>query len=198
MSHQYNFLDRSIDFENEYASLGQSVDFEYEYAGLEKQYVNEMEIQMKKNRIFTKRRLLILMGALIFSVAIVSAVTMIATHTCLIYECPISWVRLSHRFITAGFQVVHDFFQSLNKSHSHARPESVATWRPTRSDFDLDPIDDRHGLLSLEISFSNYFLSQLYRIVPQTKNAQTVENVKSQMMKVFVNVQKITLVPSVS
>lgn len=93
------FLDRSIDFENEYASLDQSVDFEYEYAGLEKQYVNEMEIQMKKNRIFTKRRLLIVMGALIFLVAIVSAVTMIATHTCLIYECPISWVRLSHRFI---------------------------------------------------------------------------------------------------
>ena len=82
------FLDRSIDFENE-----------YEYAGPEKQYVNEMEIQMKKNRIFTKRRLLIVMGALIFLVAIVSAVTMIATHTCLIYECPISWVRLSHRFI---------------------------------------------------------------------------------------------------
>ena len=64
---------------------------------------------MRKNRIFTKRRLLILMGALIFSVAIVSAVTMIATHTCLIYECPISWVRLPYPFIISRFQVVHDF-----------------------------------------------------------------------------------------
>ena len=63
--------------------------------------------------------------------------------------------------------------------------------RPPHSD--SHPVHDRHGLLSLEIKISNWLFSQLYHIVPQMKNVQTMENVKSLMMKVFVNVQKIIL-----
>ena len=93
---------------------------------------------------------------------------------------------------TSGIRAVHDLFQSSNKSRSDSRPESVAS-RPFRSDSELHPVHDRHGLLSLEIKISNYLSSQLYRIVPRMKNVQTMENVKSLITKVFVNVQKIIL-----
>ena len=51
-----------------------------------------MEIPVKK-RIFTKRRVFIMIGILCFVEAIVLAVILTAKYTCLIYECPISWVR---------------------------------------------------------------------------------------------------------
>ena len=68
----------------------ESIDFENEYAGVEKAF--HMEVAVKK-KIFTKRRLFIMIGILCFVEAIVLAVILIAKYTCLIYECPISWVR---------------------------------------------------------------------------------------------------------
>ena len=67
-----------------------------------------MEIAVKK-RIFTKRRLFIMIGVLCFVEAIVLAVILTAKYTCLIYECPISWVRptLLH-VINIGYADVDD------------------------------------------------------------------------------------------
>ena len=97
--------------------------------------------------------------------------------------------------------VLHENIRDRKKfSKNLSSQESIAPNR--RSKFDRNTLGQRSTdhpePTGFRISTSNYFLSQLYRIVPQTKNAQTVENVKSQMMKVFVNVQKIILVPSVN
>ena len=71
-----------------------------------------MEIQVKKNRIFTKRRILIMLAALLFAGAIVLTLIMIATRTCLIYECPVVWVSSVFRFASEKPMVIQAYLIS--------------------------------------------------------------------------------------